>query len=474
MRSLIAVLVLAWAAEAHAGGIVLESYAGPRPTDAGDIVGPLVTELGTRGFVGGYGVVGAKFEAEVSRPAVQLQGLPLDFGDQVDKGHKAWIAGRFEEAVRILTPLVDLAHANPGAIIDVSDHVQRDRLQKAMTALAISQQRMGEAPSAKATFGELLRSFPDATVSRSNYGAEAAQAFEDVKRDLAAAGRGRLIVNTGDATALVFLDEHAQTVGNLNKGDLYAGEYRVLVQVGPMLSRSHRAVVRPGEDTTIDIDLAFDQAIHTAKTWTGMTFASSGEREKLEGTYASRFAKALGASAVAVVGIDESRGKPALVGSLIGIPNQRETRRAGIALDPPPPSERVRALARFLGGDAAEKGIDVMEGRPVVEAPVVKVTHRDAPPPPPASATWGGWKWITGVAAAGALVTGGVLLHYDGQCSENPGCGNVYNLAAPGWIAIGGGAALAVVTVYLAVHGRGSYVAPAPGGGAMVGWATAF
>jgi hypothetical protein len=87
--------------------------------------------------------------------------------------------------------------------------------------------------------------------------------------------------------------------------------------------------------------------------------------------------------------------------------------------------------------------------------------------------TWGGWKWLTGGAAVGGLVAGGVLLHYDGKCSQAVGCGNVYNTAAPGWIAIGGGAALAIVTIYLAVHGHGTYVAPVSGG-ATVGYASTF
>ena len=467
-------VLVGMASAARAGGIVLESYVGARPDDAGELVHPLLDELGTRGFVSGFTAVGSKFESEVSRPAIVQQGLPLDFADQVERGHRAWVGGRFEEAVRTLTPLVELAHANPGALLDVTDHAQRDRLLKAMIALAISQQRLAELPAAKATLSEVLRSFPDAAIAKSAYGPDAAALFDEVKREAGAAGRGRLIVHTGDSTAVVFVDEHVENIGSVNKGDLYAGEYRVLIQVGPMVSRSHRAIVRPGEDTTIDIDLAFDQSIHTARAWTGLTFASTADRDRLEAPYAAQLAKAIGARSVAVVGIDETRGKPTLVGALIALATQRESRRASLALEPPPPPGRVRALARFLGGDGPEKGLDVqLDG---AGPPSGALTPPPAPPRDLAVApggTWGGWKWITGATAVGALVAGGVLLHYDGKCSQAVGCGNVYNTAAPGWIAIGGGAALAIVTVYLVLHGHGTYVAPAPGG-ATVGYATSF
>lgn len=465
LRSL--VLVAAAAAQAQAGGIVLESYAGPRPDDAKDIVEKLQKELGPRGFIGGQ-VIGDKFESEVSRPPIVKQGLPLDFADRVEKGHKAWVGGRFEEAVRILVPVVQLARENPGALVDLNDHVQRDRVLKAMTALAIAQQRMGDQAAAKATMAEILRGWQDATVSRSAYGAEAAQLFEDVKRELVERGRGRLIVVASDPNAVVFVDEHSEHIGGLTKDNVFAGEYRVLIQVGPMLSRSHRAIVKAGEDTRIEIDLAFDQAIHTG-AWTGLTFASGSERDKREAAYATRFAQAIGGTAVSVVGIDESRERPALVGSLINLASARDARRAAIALDPPPPEERVRALARFLAGDEPEKGLEVLVDRPA-PAPVATVVA--APAPVVEEHGSGPWKWITGVGAVGAIATGAVLLHYNGKCQDTA-CANVYDFGAPGWIAIGGGAVLAAVTVYLVVHGHHATVAPTSGG-AVVGWATAF
>lgn len=464
MRSL--VLVAVAAAQAHAGGIVLESYAGPRPDDAAEIVDKLGKELGPRGFQGGK-LVGDRFESEVSRPPMVKQGLPLDFSDRVEQGHKAWVAGRFDEAARVLSPLVTLAHDNPGALLDMNDKAPRDRLLKAMTDLAISQLRSGDQASAKATMGELLRGWPDAAISRGTYGAEAAQLYDDVKRAMIERGRGRLIVTASDANAVVFIDEHSEGFSGVTKDNLFAGEYRVMIQVGPMVSRSHRAIVKAGEDTRIEIDLAFDQAVHTG-TWTGLTFASGSERDKHEAAFAAGFAKAIRATAVSVVGIDESRERPALVGSLINLASAREARRAALALDPPPPEERVRALARFLAGDEPEKGLEVLVDKPIAKADVPVATVEEHATTTSSSP----WKWVTGVGAVGALVTGGVLLHYNGKCQDTA-CANVYDFGAPGWISIGGGAVLAAVTVYLFVHGHHTTVVPTQGG-AVVGWATAF
>ena len=70
---------------------------------------------------------------------------------------------------------------------------------------------------------------------------------------------------------------------------------------------------------------------------------------------------------------------------------------------------------------------------------------------------WGGWKYVTGGAAVGALIVGGVLLSYDGKCpGGGTGCGNVYETKSPAFISIGAGAALGAVTVYLFLRGSGS------------------
>src|SRR5688500_5924353 len=120
MRSLIlvaiATLLVPVAAVADEGfGVVVESYTGERPATAATVLAPVLRELAARRFLAGADAVGRTFEAQVSRPAISAQGLPADFAEQIERGHRAWISGTFDQAVSVLGPIVDAAHANSGA-----------------------------------------------------------------------------------------------------------------------------------------------------------------------------------------------------------------------------------------------------------------------------------------------------------------------------------------------------------------------
>src|SRR5690349_18612268 len=97
---------------ARAGdSVVIESYGGARPDGATRTLQTVFDELTRKDFVAGTDVVGRKFETRVSRPALTALGLPADFAAQIDAGHKAWIAGNFTEAMKLLQPMVNAAHA---------------------------------------------------------------------------------------------------------------------------------------------------------------------------------------------------------------------------------------------------------------------------------------------------------------------------------------------------------------------------
>jgi hypothetical protein len=85
-----------------------------------------------------------------------------------------------------------------------------------------------------------------------------------------------------------------------------------------------------------------------------------------------------------------------------------------------------------------------------------------------------------------AGATGGLLLAYDGKCGvkvePTVPCPSPYNNTAQGWLAIGGAAVFAGITVVLVVKERGAgtggarrtaYVVPTAGG-AMAGYAARF
>jgi len=480
MRSLLvaiaALLVPATASADDGYGIVVESYTGGRPAEATKALQPVLRELAARGFLAGADAVGAKFEAQVSRPALSAQGLPADFAEQIERGHRAWITGAFDQAVSVLGPIVDAAHANSGEF--ARNPAIRERLQKAMIALALSQQRRGDPSAARATFTELLRSFPDAQVTKGTYGPDAATLYEQTKKEHAAAPRGRLLVKLANENAEVFINERLERKGTTVK-ELTAGEYRVIVQLADRQSRTHVVAIKANEEVNLTVDLAFDAVVHSSPEWTGFAFATAADRESSEAGFAAQLAKRVGGAGVVVVGFDQVRGRPAIVGSLVSLVNGREIRRASLALEPAPAEDRLRALAKFLAGEVATADIDVeLAGEPGVMTPLTG--PRVAPSA--SSGRWGGWMWITGIVAVGGLGAGAVLLALDGTCpggSTDPNCPDLYSTAAPGWAALGAGAVFAGATIYLFVTRSPSkpastaYVIPTADG-AIAGFATRF
>ena len=467
MRWLVLVALFTSASLARADNIVVESYTGDRPADAQRLMSPILDELAARGYAGGD-TIGRKFDA-LSRPSSAA--IPPDFVARAEQAHKAWVNGSFEDALRIVGPLIETAHASPVAVSE--DQSLREALQRALVAAALSQLRSGDQSGAHATFAELVRAFPDVAVTRGQYGEEGSTFFAQVQRDLAGGGHGTLTVKLSDDGGSVFVDE--RYIGSAIP-DLAPGEYRVFAKAGKQVSRVHRVVVRANDKAAIAIDIGFDAAVRTSP-WVGLGFATSAEREAHEGMYAASFAKVLGAGAVIVIGIEPVRGRASIVGSLVSLENGREIRRASVPIDPDPSTEKLRALARYVAGDPPSTDIEVL----------ATPEHQDvgsATTEPSSGHGWGGWKWIAGVGAAGALGTGAVLLALNNECVTPPTmagrpCTDLRNTLGPGLAVAGAGVALAAVSVYLFVrkpsepHGGTAYLAPTSGG-AMLGYTRGF
>ena len=452
---------------ARGGGIVLESYTGERPADAARLLEPVLEELSSRDYAAGD-TVARSYEAHASRAASTADGLPSDFAVQIDRGFKAWVGGRFDEAIKVLVPLVETAHANTGAF--AQQPALRDPLLKALIGLALAYQRIGDLSSMRATMSEIVRSFPDAQVPRATYGPDAHEAFDHVRREVLAAGRGTLEVKTDD-TAAVFVDEAYRAVGSTSL-ELAPGEYRVVVMLKGRVSRNHRVAVRANGKATVEIDAPLDQAIRTTE-YTGLSFATQADRDVHEALYAQHFAKVVGASAIAVVGIEEVRGRSAVVGTLISLQTGREIRRASIPVEPDPSRDKLRALARFLAGDDPAPWLDVQyAGSARDEGGHATDTAHDTR----GGGRWGGWRFVTGGLAVAGLATGVVLVALDGRCPETPApgqqCNDYYDTSTAGYAALGAGAVFAGLSIYLfATHHSAPVVAPTPGG-ATVGFAT--
>lgn len=404
MRLIAGVACMAgWLADARAEGVVVESHAVTRPDDTTRLLAPLHEELAARGFLTGDPLA-RRYQAQVSRPALSAEGLPTDFEDRVERGHRAWVGARFDEAIATLDPVIATAYANPRAF--AHNQTLRDRLRKAQIALALSHQRTGDIAAAKALLGEVLRSFPDTQVLRSQYGPDAFALFEDVRRAHGQGGRGRLRIMVPTDASVVFINERFEGVGDIDKGDVIPGEYRVHCQDGKRVSRVHRVVVRADDTTEVSIDLRFEATLHASASWTGFLFASAAERGRLEARYAVTLARQLGANRVIVIGIDRAAKRSTLSGALVDLGTARELRRASLVLDPEPSADRVRSLARFLAGDEPAVGLEVQvqdDAKPRPDdRPLARAHSRGS------DRSWMRWAGIGGVGLG--LIGGGLAI----------------------------------------------------------------
>ncbi|HWO19350.1 MAG TPA: hypothetical protein VNO30_11260 [Kofleriaceae bacterium] len=456
--------------------IILESYVGEKPADAGQVLAPLVEELASYKFVLGPEVVGRSFEAAASRPAV-AGGLPDDFSAQVSQGYDLWTNGKFTEAAALLGRLVEAARENAGEFAKNQHRALYPQLQRARIALSLSLQRLGDRSAAKQAMGEALRGDPDLKISRGMFGQDAAELYQEVLGELTARGPGKVIIAVDAVGAGIYVNERLVEMGSLEL-NLLPGEYRVVARIGDGVTRTHRLGVVGGGVHKLTIDPAFDQAVRTGPGWTGFLFEASADRERDEGRYAGAFATAIDARQVAVVGIDTVRGRRMIRGALINKLTGRELRAASIPLDGSPSAEQRKNLARFLNGAPPTPDI-------IVDASAGSAGDR------PGGGElgprrWGGWKWISGGAAVAAGVAGGALLAYDGRCARRVSaavpCPDSYDTAISGWLTVGGAVALAGVTVVLVATDGGArggearrtaYVAPTAGG-ALAGYAARF
>ncbi len=461
--------------------IVLESYVGEKPADADAILAPLVDELAKHRFVIGAAVVGRKFESTASRPAVG-GGLPADFAEAVTRGYELWTNGKFDEAATVLGELVERARRSSGELAGNQNRALHGKLQEAMIALALSQLKQGDRSAARQTMAEALRGDPELKITRGMYGQDASELWNEVRRELTERGPGKLIVTVGATGAGIYVNERLVEMGSGLELGLFPGEYRVVARIGDEVSRAHKVTVVAGGTHRLTIDPAFDRAVHTGPDWTGFRYATSAERERDELRHAAAFATAIDARQVILVGIDTVRGRRMLRGVLVNKVNDRDLLNGSIPLDASPSEERRRNLARFLNGAPPTPDIIVVRAESQGPDGSGGAAGDDRPG---SGAPWGGWKWVAGGAAVAAGVAGGVLLAYDGRCSAalptpDAPCPNNYQTATQGWLAVGGAAALAGVTVFLVVKerragapGRTAYVVPTAGG-AFAGYAARF
>lgn len=452
--------------------LVLESYVGPRPASADAVMAPLLDELEQRGFATRPASILELVGSDAPRPGVlDADTTAAEITQRAESGYEAYTRGRFAEAEVALTRAIERIHRNPALL--VLDTHNLDATFKILVALALSQAKRGDTGGSVATMTELIRTFHQRPISRVDYGPDAEQFYRAVARQVEALGRGELSISVASDQAVIFVDGQIRGLGKAALIDLIPGVYRVFIQVPATPGRQYEVEVAAGRHTVLRVDWELDSSLWLTDSWAGFAFATEAERARQAGFAGALARRWSGGTPLAVVGMGQLAGKPAITGQLYDATG-RVVRGAGVVLGergeaasvgaPDPADEpRLRALARYLADGVPAAGVHVLHdggSAPGDAVPEPRAGGRLAP------------RVLVGAGAA-ALVAGSVLYAID---QDPAGPSSAYRNTAPAGIAVGA-VGLAAVSVGLwlwGVRGGSSPLLAIGSSGGFIGWGGAL
>ena len=185
--------------------IVLESYVGQRPVNAGQIMEPLLDELEVRGFAVRPASVIPRLGRRAPRPGLlDRDTTAAEIMQPAEAGYEAYTRGRFAEAEAVLARALEQVHRNPALfVLDTSNLNSTFRI---FVGLALSQAKRGDTAGSAATLTELIRTFPSQPITRVEYGPDAEQFYRAVWRQVQTTGRGQLAISVESEQAVIFVD----------------------------------------------------------------------------------------------------------------------------------------------------------------------------------------------------------------------------------------------------------------------------
>ena len=372
----------------------------------------------------------------------------------------------------MLVPLVETAHANTGAFAQesVAARSAPEGADRARTRHSNDRRSARDARD--------IRRDPAQRPKRAvacDYGPDAAKDSRQVRREIQAAGhreadgeapiRPRSCSSTSVSRGRI--DDRGAVARRISRR-------RHAEQAAVAQSPRHGARECRGD---VEIDAKLDLAIRTAG-YTGLSFANRQSATHTKQVRAA-FAKAVGASAVAVVGIDEVGGRSAVVGSLVSL---RERQRAasrehsGRTRSVARQAACARAVSRRRRSGARPQGAVLGRRRSYRRAKTPRHDRRAATDRSPDRRTLGRMAVRDGGPRYRWARAGIVLVALDGKCPIEPPagqqCNDFYDTATPGLHRARRWRRVPAVSIYLfATHHSAPVVAPTAGG-ATVGFAT--
>jgi hypothetical protein len=423
-------------AVAAAPAVVLESYAGPRPADADQVLKPVYAELGKRGFVLGPKLVTIIGET-LSHGASQLTATQaIDAQRIVEDGYQKFIDGDYAAAVAA----EDRALAIYAAALVPNPDPLRKLQWKAMVVVARSHEVLGHGEDAFRVMAEAIRTFPDAVVTSAEFDPQVIALHRRVKQELARQGTGALEVRVDDSAAVVFVNERFAGTGTAKLDGLPVGRYRIYVAKGEVAGRVHEVEVAAGGHATVDIAWSVDGVLRTDDSYAGLE-VPLGQDTSGEIGAAIKVARAVGAKSVVVLGIRAVEGRRSVIAYAVSTESQNKVFGA-VQLEPiDPGADTLTKLAALVAGDKSASVSGIITREPVVaNRQLVGLRH-------------GGLhrvKWIVGGVAIAALAAGGTLIALDNVPDAGTTRGTNYRETKKPGIGVGiGGAVVAVVAIYM-------------------------
>ncbi|MBP9086903.1 MAG: hypothetical protein KBG15_12335 [Kofleriaceae bacterium] len=452
--------------------------------------------------------------AAVSDPTVTTKDLFV----QIESGYSLWLRGEFAAAEAQLNAAMRAVGRNPGTV--VADAAFRSAITRGLVGLALSRKRRKQAAGAVEAMTELIRSLPEQPVTTAEFGPEAERFYQQIRRNLDSAPRGRLIVDVTRSNAQIFINEQGRAKGAAFSADMLPGRYRIMVQVAGE-ARRYVVVIRGNAETRLLIDWDASQYVHS--TPAGLMVKLPRGTSAAAGAVTRRFLQAAGhhVGTFVVLAVTPTATGLTLVGSVVDIESAKVLRRAQILLRRDN-RQRARQLAAYLASGASGQGVERVDsettvGRaaepeapapkeaefaPVAVSPAASVARialdSDAEFPDRVGAApaivgrseqrvrrsgYAWWAAGTGVLAVGAVVTGLYLVQLDGSPSCNGGiaqCPNLHATAPAGYAVLAGGSALAVASgvftyAWWSSGSRTKVIAMMPfGDGVMATWGGRF
>jgi hypothetical protein len=379
--------------------VAFASYVGHLPERESPEIAELRADLEALGVVARPQTVMSAIGDRLPWPGIMDRGAKptgltrAELLDPVEIGYQAWASAKFAEAVPILVRAIARIRRNPALLVTDTNNLAV--IYKAYLTLALCEAKLDRPAESEAVMEELIRMFPTQPVVRGESGPEAWELYRSVFRHVRERGHGRLVVNTGNEQAIIFIDDQLRGTSRVDLQDLVPGIHYVFVQIVGTLGRQHRVQVAANKINTLASPWDLDQSTWLTETDAAIVFPTETDHAK-EGVYASGLLEHWGGQQIVIITPLKASGKPSIRGTIYDAQGEA-IRSASVELDHDT-STRLQALARFLAHGEPSDGIHVLV------SPAPAGARRDTPQ------RWPRWAGPVGVGVGLALGGTGIAV----------------------------------------------------------------